>query len=43
LIIKYFKRFTILRRLWTIINTIIVSIFGISLIDNFGFKFISDF
>ena len=43
LIIKIFKKYSLIRRLWTIINTIIVSIFGISLIDNFGFKFVSDF
>lgn len=33
LIIKLFKRYSILRRLWTVFNTILVTIFGISLVD----------
>jgi hypothetical protein len=36
LLIKIFKKYSLIRRLWAIINTIIVSIFGISLIDNFS-------
>jgi len=43
LIIKIFKKYSLFRRLWSIINTIIISIFGISLIDNFGFEFIKNF
>jgi hypothetical protein len=35
LIIKLFKRFSILRRIWTIFNLILVAIFGLSLNDIF--------
>jgi hypothetical protein len=35
IIIKIFKKYSIFRRIWTIFNTIIVTIFGFSLIDIF--------
>lgn len=41
--IQIFKKYRIIRRLWIIINSTIVSIFGISLIDNFGFDFLTNF
>lgn len=41
--IQIFKKYKLFRRLWFILNTIIVSIFSISLIDNFGFDFINNF
>jgi hypothetical protein len=41
LIIKVFKRFSLLRRLWLIINTIVMSIFGISMLDLYGLTFLS--
>lgn len=43
LLIKIFKRYRIFRRIWTVINTIVMSIFSLSLIDNFGFDFIKNF
>ena len=42
-LIKYLKKFNLFRRLWVILNTIVMSIFGISFLDNFGFEFISNF
>lgn len=42
LVISIFKKYKIFRKLWFIINSIIMTIFGISLIDNFGFSFISN-
>lgn len=39
LIIQSFKRFRIFRRLWLIINTIVMGIFGISLFENSLFDF----
>lgn len=42
-IIKIFKKYSLFRRLWNILNTIVMGIFGISLIDNFGFYFITNF
>jgi hypothetical protein len=41
--IKIFKRFRILRRLWLIINTVVMSIFGISMLDLYGLSIISAF
>jgi hypothetical protein len=41
--IQLFKKYRIFKRLWFLLNTIVMSIFGISLIDNFGFEFISNF
>lgn len=43
LIIKIFKRFSILRRIWLIANTIVMSIFGISLLDIYGLSIFSAF
>jgi len=43
LIIKIFKRFKILRRIWLILNTIVMSIFGISMLDIYGLTFLSAF
>jgi hypothetical protein len=42
LIIKIFKKYSILRRLWTIFNTILVTIFGISLVDTFHLEILSN-
>lgn len=41
--IQIFKRYRIFRRLWTMLNTLVMTIFGISLLDNFGFEFIQNF
>jgi hypothetical protein len=41
LIVKIFKRFALIRRLWLILNTIVISIFGLSILDLYGFTFIS--
>jgi len=41
--IQLSKKYRIFRRLWVILNTIVMSIFGISLLDNFGFEFVSNF
>jgi hypothetical protein len=43
LIIKIFKRFRIIRRLWLITNTVVMSIFGISMLDLYGLSIISAF
>jgi hypothetical protein len=42
-LIRIFKKYRLFRRIWIILNSIIVTIFGISLIDNFGFDFIQHF
>ena len=41
LIIKIFKKYSIIRRLFTLINTILFSIFGISMIDIYEIEFLS--
>gem|GEM_PF-1599168 len=41
LIIKIFKQFKIIRRLYLIINTIAISIFGISMMDLYGLSIFS--
>jgi len=41
MVIKFFKRFSILRRIWLILNTIVMSIFGISMLDIYGISIIS--
>lgn len=41
LIIKIFKQFKIIRRMWLIINTIVMSIFGISMMDLYGLSIFS--
>lgn len=43
IIVKIFKRFKILRRIWIILNTIVMSIFGISMLDIYGLSIISAF
>jgi len=43
LVINILKKYSLLTRMWRIINSIIVTIFGLSLIDNFGFEFLSNF
>jgi hypothetical protein len=43
LIIKIFKRFRILRRIWLIINATVMTIWGISVMDLYGLSFISAF
>lgn len=40
--IQILKRYRIFRRLWIMLNTIVMTIFGLSIIDNFGFEFISN-
>jgi hypothetical protein len=41
--IQLFKKYKIFKRLWKLLNTIVMSIFSLSLIDNLGFEFIKDF
>lgn len=41
--IKIFRKYKILRRMWTVLNTIVMSIFSLSLIDKFGFDLIKIF
>lgn len=43
LIIKWFKKFNIFRRIWVIFNTIVMTIFGISLLDVYGISIIAKF
>jgi hypothetical protein len=43
LLIKTFKKFSIFRRIWVIINTIVMTIFGISILDIYGFSVIANF
>ena len=40
-ILRIFKRFSLLRRLFIILNTIVMSIFGISMLDIYGLTFLS--
>jgi len=41
--LQIFRRYKIFRRIWFTLNTIVMSIFGISILDNFGFEFIKNF
>jgi len=41
--IQIFRKYKIFRKLWTMLNTLVMTIFGISLLDNFGFEFIQHF
>ena len=41
--IQIFRKYRIFRRLWVVLNTIVMSIFGISLLDNIGIEFLSNF
>jgi hypothetical protein len=41
--LQLFRKYSIIRRIWQILNSIIVTIFGISFIDSFGFEFMNDF
>lgn len=43
LIIKIFKRFSILSKVWRILSSIVMTIFGLNLIDNFAIDFFSNF
>jgi hypothetical protein len=43
LLIKWFKKYSLIRKLWMIVNTTIMSLFGISLIDVYGFDILSYF
>jgi hypothetical protein len=42
LIIKYFKKIKLIRKIWIIINTIVMGIFSISIFDNSLFDFFSN-
>jgi hypothetical protein len=42
LIIKYFKKIKLIRKIWIIINTIVMGIFGISIFENSLFDFFSN-
>jgi len=42
LLIGLFRKYKIFRRIWLILNTIVMSIFGISLLDNFGLSFLDN-
>lgn len=41
--IQIFRKYKIFRKLWLMLNTIVMSIFGISLLDNLGFEFLTHF
>ena len=43
LIIKYFKKYTFISKILRFSNWIILSIFGISLVDNISLSFITDY
>jgi hypothetical protein len=43
LIVRLFKKYSIFRKIFTIINTILISIFGFSLIDIYEIEFLSKF
>ena len=43
LLIKTFKKYSIFRRIWLILNTIVMSIFGISILNFYGLSFIASF
>lgn len=41
--IQLFNKFKIFRVMWVMFNSIVMTIFGVSLLENFGFEFISNF
>lgn len=43
LLIKWFKKYSLIRKIWMIVNTTVMSLFGISLIDIYGFDLLSYF
>ena len=43
LLIKTFRKYSIFRRIWLILNTIVMSIFGISILDFYGISFLVSF
>jgi hypothetical protein len=43
LLVNLSKKYKIFRKIWSVINSIVMSIFGLSIIDNFGFEFITKF
>jgi hypothetical protein len=43
LLIGLFRKYKIFRRIWLILNSIVMGIFGISLLDNFGLGFLKNF
>jgi hypothetical protein len=43
LIINLYNRYSILSKLWRVLTSIVMFIFGLNLIDNFGFDFFSNF
>jgi hypothetical protein len=43
IIFKFFKKYSIIRRIMTVVNTILFSIFGFSLIDIYEIEFLSKF
>jgi len=43
LLIKTFRKYSIFRRIWVILNTIVMSIFGISILDFYGISFLVSF
>lgn len=42
LIIKFLKKYKLIRKIWIIINTIVMGIFSISIFDNYSFDFFSN-
>lgn len=42
LLIRIFRKYSIIRKIWVLINTIAMSIFGISLIDIYATEFLSN-
>lgn len=43
ILIRTFKKYSFFRRIWVILNTIVMTIFGISILDIYGISFISAF
>nr|YP_009487263.1 hypothetical protein [Russula foetens]AWB36165.1 hypothetical protein [Russula foetens] len=43
LLIKTFKKYSIIRRIWLFINSIVMAIFGISVLDFYGLSFLASF
>lgn len=40
ILIKLFRKYSLLRKIWTALNFLIMSLFGVSLVDLYGFEYL---
>jgi hypothetical protein len=43
LLIKTFRKYSLIRKVWVLLNTIAMTIFGISILEIYGISFIAAF